>query len=116
MIRRPPRSTLFPYTTLFRSARVIITTYNQHVRLLPPEPWLLGRYQVYSTRGSRHCYEIKWRCQCGCRMLADFTGLIRRGSRIASALPTTRELYLMARTETRTAASVGDLHAARGLI
>src|SRR3712207_6884424 len=23
MIRRPPRSTLFPYTTLFRSARVI---------------------------------------------------------------------------------------------
>src|SRR3712207_7742835 len=24
MIRRPPRSTLFPYTTLFRSVRVII--------------------------------------------------------------------------------------------
>src|SRR5664279_1067075 len=51
--------------------QVIITTYNQHVRLLPPEPWLFGSYQVYSTRGSRHCYEIKWRCQCGCRMLAD---------------------------------------------
>src|SRR3712207_8932136 len=28
MIRRPPRSTLFPYTTLFRSRR-------QHLRLLP---------------------------------------------------------------------------------
>src|SRR5258708_25313327 len=26
MIRRPPRSTLFPYTTLFRSARLAITT------------------------------------------------------------------------------------------
>src|SRR6266436_7988658 len=25
MIRRPPRSTLFPYTTLFRSARVLAT-------------------------------------------------------------------------------------------
>src|SRR3712207_7166559 len=24
MIRRPPRSTLFPYTTLFRSARVLV--------------------------------------------------------------------------------------------
>src|SRR2546430_3451341 len=24
MIRRPPRSTLFPYTTLFRSSRVIV--------------------------------------------------------------------------------------------
>src|SRR3712207_7156490 len=27
MIRRPPRSTLFPYTTLFRSARVDAVTY-----------------------------------------------------------------------------------------
>src|SRR5258705_9015590 len=26
MIRRPPRSTLFPYTTLFRSARVALIT------------------------------------------------------------------------------------------
>src|SRR5260221_2642091 len=26
MIRRPPRSTLFPYTTLFRSARLIAAT------------------------------------------------------------------------------------------
>src|SRR3712207_8405119 len=25
MIRRPPRSTLFPYTTLFRSRRVLVT-------------------------------------------------------------------------------------------
>src|ERR1039457_7679311 len=36
MIRRPPRSTLFPYTTLFRSARAI-------ARLKAPEqfePWL----------------------------------------------------------------------------
>src|SRR3712207_6869598 len=26
MIRRPPRSTLFPYTTLFRSERTVVTT------------------------------------------------------------------------------------------
>src|SRR3989442_9896284 len=26
MIRRPPRSTLFPYTTLFRSARLSVTS------------------------------------------------------------------------------------------
>src|SRR5256886_12159527 len=30
MIRRPPRSTLFPYTTLFRSWRVDVT-YNREV-------------------------------------------------------------------------------------
>src|SRR3712207_7555585 len=29
MIRRPPRSTLFPYTTLFRSARVIYLSLSQ---------------------------------------------------------------------------------------
>src|SRR3712207_8925126 len=28
MIRRPPRSTLFPYTTLFRSPKVIHTPYS----------------------------------------------------------------------------------------
>src|SRR2546430_5249100 len=27
MIRRPPRSTLFPYTTLFRSLTVLLTTH-----------------------------------------------------------------------------------------
>src|SRR2546428_5579246 len=27
MIRRPPRSTLFPYTTLFRSSTVLLTTH-----------------------------------------------------------------------------------------
>src|SRR3712207_9021650 len=34
MIRRPPRSTLFPYTTLFRSARV--------THCLPPQRELAG--------------------------------------------------------------------------
>src|SRR3712207_8401301 len=29
MIRRPPRSTLFPYTTLFRSIRMLLTVYDR---------------------------------------------------------------------------------------
>src|SRR5256885_16742551 len=39
MIRRPPRSTLFPYTTLFRSvawaasARQMVSTFTRHVPL-----------------------------------------------------------------------------------
>src|SRR4051812_49881921 len=38
MIRRPPRSTLFPYTTLFRSERwrLLVEIENQRVRLLRP--------------------------------------------------------------------------------
>src|SRR3712207_8288749 len=31
MIRRPPRSTLFPYTTLFRSVRLIIGAIGERV-------------------------------------------------------------------------------------
>jgi hypothetical protein len=33
-------------------ARVIVTSYNQHVRLLSPEPWLVGTTKVYSGLGA----------------------------------------------------------------
>src|SRR5256885_13183514 len=35
MIRRPPRSTLFPYTTLFRSSLVLRTSYDQSISDMP---------------------------------------------------------------------------------
>src|SRR2546425_9433250 len=38
MIRRPPRSTLFPYTTLFRSRRVGLHRAEQHGRGARAEP------------------------------------------------------------------------------
>src|SRR2546430_16116163 len=37
MIRRPPRSTLFPYTTLFRSLWLVSTTRKHPPRLLAEE-------------------------------------------------------------------------------
>src|SRR3989475_5607884 len=47
MIRRPPRSTLFPYTTLFRSdqetelvVRVLASRLGCDRRLAPPYGWL----------------------------------------------------------------------------
>src|SRR6266511_5426566 len=56
MIRRPPRSTLFPYTTLFRSGRPPglrqrheragregVVAAQQQEGPLPPEVWLGGR-------------------------------------------------------------------------
>src|SRR3989337_3795765 len=39
MIRRPPRSTLFPYTTLFRSPLVLLVVHAQQAGGQPP----LGR-------------------------------------------------------------------------
>src|SRR5690554_1053158 len=40
MIRRPPRSTLFPYTTLFRSPGTLIPEYHKEVGLLMQEQLL----------------------------------------------------------------------------
>src|SRR2546430_5847580 len=49
MIRRPPRSTLFPYTTLFRSQRVLGTVPD----LPRPLPELTRRRRVERRRGRR---------------------------------------------------------------
>src|SRR5690348_18162979 len=45
MIRRPPRSTLFPYTTLFRSMRAAMQTLTPHVPRI--------QYREEQTRQSR---------------------------------------------------------------
>src|SRR2546426_11124020 len=55
MIRRPPRSTLFPYTTLFRS-RCRQLRDSGHVRLRKRQAWYRRRYR---RSGRRRCPE--WR-------------------------------------------------------
>src|SRR3712207_8672876 len=51
MIRRPPRSTLFPYTTLFRSRRAAHAKAVDGPRLLAEDrPEYIGMH----PRGSRH--------------------------------------------------------------
>src|SRR2546426_1386542 len=44
MIRRPPRSTLFPYTTLFRSRRDALRTAGRGVRPRPVAPLRGARF------------------------------------------------------------------------
>src|SRR3989442_6961943 len=46
MIRRPPRSTLFPYTTLFRSLRLANDALGLHADLVvvPAAGWRRGMY------------------------------------------------------------------------
>jgi hypothetical protein len=47
------------YVRNLLEARVIITTYNDHVRLLSPEPaWLAFAPPTLLGPGSRHCYGI----------------------------------------------------------
>src|SRR6266576_1228649 len=63
MIRRPPRSTLFPYTTLFRSSS------GRASRRAPPP----GRAAPRSRRGrsEEHTSELQSRRELVCRLLLE---------------------------------------------
>src|SRR2546430_15695212 len=75
MIRRPPRSTLFPYTTLFRSTS-----------LKPPLRWnqfggsvggplrknkLFGFFDYQGTRSEEHTSELQSQSNLVCRLLLE---------------------------------------------
>src|SRR5258706_5836566 len=65
MIRRPPRSTLFPYTTLFRSHRLDVwqsEPYQQHI--LGGIRWALGRSE-------EHTSELQSLTNLVCRLLLE---------------------------------------------
>src|SRR2546426_6584189 len=98
MIRRPPRSTLFPYTTLFRSlllAVLVVATGGFTVRGLPinrPEDLLVVFATVVALRGleapialprvrsEEHTSELQSPCNLVCRLLLEKkkTSLLRR--------------------------------------
>src|SRR5215208_7950414 len=62
MIRRPPRSTLFPYTTLFRSRRRWPPT-----RLRSPRRWK----PVFRPRSEEHTSELQSRGHLVCCLLLE---------------------------------------------
>src|SRR2546425_4844141 len=64
MIRRPPRSTLFPYTTLFRS--VIALVEEQFATF--PRTWELVRFAV---RSEEHTSELQSLAYLVCRLLLE---------------------------------------------
>src|SRR6266849_3913136 len=61
MIRRPPRSTLFPYTTLFRSPRRSASPGSPGSRARPVPPW----------RSEEHTSELQSRVDLVCRLLLE---------------------------------------------
>src|SRR5256885_11948742 len=63
MIRRPPRSTLFPYTTLFRSA-------HRLVRIGSPQLGEDGRVD-HLARSEEHTSELQSPCNLVCRLLLE---------------------------------------------
>src|SRR2546427_8822826 len=82
MIRRPPRSTLFPYTTLFRSASSGKTAWPGPILPLPEgEGWGEGeatletpmRLPAYAgrARSEEHTSELQSQSNLVCRLLLE---------------------------------------------
>src|SRR3712207_9462533 len=74
MIRRPPRSTLFPYTTLFRSLapREDASPLLRVVRQLNHEPaGVLVAVRVGVDRSEEHTSELQSRQYLVCRLLLE---------------------------------------------
>src|SRR3989442_4065014 len=79
MIRRPPRSTLFPYTTLFRSPTDlkphVLRYWESQFRFLNPAKNRSGN-RVYQRReielrSEEHTSELQSRPHLVCRLLLD---------------------------------------------
>src|SRR5260370_15124485 len=87
MIRRPPRSTLFPYTTLFRSrfelrrVRAAVARERQHAvgddTVAAGEPFRLIRemahrqQQCHHQRSEEHTSELQSHLNLVCRLLLE---------------------------------------------
>src|SRR5256885_8533742 len=74
MIRRPPRSTLFPYTTLFRSADAVFGIPT------PPDGMTIVK-QMKELRSEEHTSELQSPCNLVCRLLLENKNLGPRYSR-----------------------------------
>src|SRR2546421_9446896 len=70
MIRRPPRSTLFPYTTLFRSCRdadKLQSIRAFRIRALQRA----ASNEVFGLRSEEHTSELQSRSDLVCRLLLE---------------------------------------------
>src|SRR2546430_7581319 len=68
MIRRPPRSTLFPYTTLFRSA------YDHQGGVLHPSDFKAQAREAFRSvveRSEEHTSELQSQSNLVCRLLLE---------------------------------------------
>src|SRR5438132_9498346 len=85
MLRRPPRSTLFPYTTLFRSRPIraswvrssLCSSAPARSERLPPAPWptASARDRSWSraeaVRSEEHTSELQSHSDLVCRLLLE---------------------------------------------
>src|SRR5260221_7771925 len=91
MIRRPPRSTLFPYTTLFRSDRAtgcvgeekvhadslqrgyaeLVSDVHETFHVVPSDRALYAARKVNTVRSEEHTSELQSHSDLVCRLLLE---------------------------------------------
>src|SRR2546430_8517841 len=84
MIRRPPRSTLFPYTTLFRSKPAFVEPLERRlyveirIKAMEIRPFrrsdqcsILNSYPIGSERSEEHTSELQSQSNLVCRLLLE---------------------------------------------
>src|SRR5260370_26226800 len=76
MIRRPPRSTLFPYTTLFRSQSLVFLSSGSSAQLMTLQELLLQRFGDKESarlqlRSEEHTSELQSHLNLVCRLLLE---------------------------------------------
>src|SRR5256885_12960366 len=71
MIRRPPRSTLFPYTTLFRSVRIGAHHAVEREPLRPVHLLAGITANERMDRSEEHTSELQSPCNLVCRLLLE---------------------------------------------
>src|SRR5688572_32409802 len=80
MIPRPPRSTLFPYTTLFRSVYLLGATLHEILNGHPPHTGTTrealssafdGRPPRFKVRSEEHTSELQSQSNLVCRLLLE---------------------------------------------
>src|SRR5256885_11439668 len=99
MIRRPPRSTLFPYTTLFRSNPTNGHLFFSDDDLLKVFEVDLGPDGVYGTaddrvtsRSEEHTSELQSPCNLVCRLLLEKKKKKRESAQHVSVCNTTTSM------------------------
>src|SRR2546430_5269964 len=70
MIRRPPRSTLFPYTTLFRSLFALMLGFLA-LDVVAYRVFVLRRLEATPMRSEEHTSELQSQSNLVCRLLLE---------------------------------------------
>src|SRR3712207_8592038 len=102
MTRRPPRSTLFPYTTLFRSCAAPSRRAPRRALLGRAWAWhracswagtlhqhgyqALAPIELARTRSEEHTFELQSRQYLVCRLLLEKNKLLRWSATMANVL------------------------------